>query len=74
MEPSTADGAYSQDFPFLNTWDQWLSPEAEGSQGTTVDPGAPGPVYSLSPSIPTSPSVHQVEVDRLCLLQPDDWD
>jgi hypothetical protein len=74
MELSTADGAYSQDFPFLSTWDQWLSPEAEGSQGTTVDPGAPGPDHSLSPSIPTSPSLHQVEVDRLCLLQPDDWD
>jgi hypothetical protein len=70
MELSTADGAYSQEL--LHTWDQWLP--AEGSQGTTVDPGAPGPVYSLSPSIPTSPSVHQVEVDRLCLLQPDDWD
>ena len=75
MEPSTADGAYSQEFTLLNTWDQWLSPEAEGSQGTTVDPGAPRPIYSLSPSIPTSPSVHhQVEADKLCLLQPDDWD
>jgi hypothetical protein len=72
MELSTADGAYSQEL--LHTWNQWPSPEAEGSQGITVDPGAPRPIYSLSPSIPTSPSVHHVDVDRLCLLQPDEWD
>jgi hypothetical protein len=71
MELSTADGAYSQEL--LHTWNQWPSPEAEGSQGITVDPGAPRPIYSLSPSIPT-PSVHHVDVDRLCLLQPDEWD
>ncbi|KAM0714164.1 hypothetical protein Q7P37_010313 [Cladosporium fusiforme] len=74
MEPSTADGAYSQELTLLDTWDQLMSPEAECSQGTTVDPGAPRPIYSLSPSIPTSPNVHQVEANRLCLLQPDDWD
>ena len=72
MEPSTADGAYSQEL--LHTWDQWPSSEAEGSQGTILDPGAPRPIYSPSPSIPASPSVQQVEVDRLCLLQPDEWD
>ncbi|KAM0708546.1 hypothetical protein Q7P35_005198 [Cladosporium inversicolor] len=72
MESSTADGADSQE-P-LHTWDQWLSSEAEGSQGTILDPGAPRPIHSLSPSIPASPSVQQVEADRLRLLQPDEWD
>jgi hypothetical protein len=72
MEPSTADGAYSQEL--LYTWDQWPSPEAEDSQGTILDPGAPRPISSLSPSTAASPSVQQVEADRLCLLQPDEWD
>ena len=39
-----------------------------------VDSGAPRPIYSPSSSIPTSPGLYQVEADRLCLLQPDDWD
>jgi len=74
LGPNMADEAYSQELTLLENWDQWLSPEAGSPPGTAVDPGAPGPIYSLSPSRPPSPSVSHVEANRLCLLQPDDWD
>jgi hypothetical protein len=69
-----SDEPYSQELTLLENWDQWLSPGAGSPPGTTVDPGAPRPIYSLSPSILSSPNVHQVEANRLCLLQLDDWD
>jgi hypothetical protein len=69
-----SDEPYSQELTLLENWDQWLSPEAGSLPGTIVDPGAPRAIYSLSPSIPTSPSVSRVEANRLCLLQLDDWD
>ncbi|KAM0703903.1 hypothetical protein Q7P35_008909 [Cladosporium inversicolor] len=69
-----ADEAYSQDLTLLENWDQWRSPEAGSPSGTTVDPGAPRPFTSPSPYAAASPSVSQIETDRLRLLQPNDWD
>lgn len=65
------DEAYSQ---VLDNWDQWLSPEAGSTPGTTLDPGAPRPFQSPSPYPCASPSVSHVEVEALRLLQPSDWD
>lgn len=57
----------------MEDWDWWRSPEV-GSSGTTVDPGAPRPIWSPSPFAPASPGVGDVEADKLCLLQANDWD
>ncbi|GAB7336311.1 hypothetical protein MBLNU13_g09054t2 [Cladosporium sp. NU13] len=63
--------AYSQ---VLDNWDQWLSPEAGSTPGTTLDPGAPRPFQSPSPYPCASPSVSHIEAEALRLLQPSDWD